>query len=159
MARKTSDPTHAELIAILESLLARDEDVTARAAARLHPSIREASSLIRNPERRALLDQYQEKQKGLRTAVRRVAHSGTTEAAIKLKASADRVQELEANEAARVASHVAMIRAMAELGGTAKLQSFYSNYSEIRDALAREGSLPHSFATNVVQLSQSVGPK
>jgi hypothetical protein len=159
MARKTSDPTHAELIAILESLLARDEDITARAAARLHPTIREASSLIRNAERRQLLEKYQEKQRDLRTTVRRVAHSGTTEAAIKLKASTDRVEELEANEAARVASHVAMIRAMAELGGTAKLQRFYSNYSEIRDALARDGSLPGSFVTNVVQLSHSVGPK
>ncbi|MFM0218015.1 hypothetical protein [Paraburkholderia caledonica] len=153
MARKTSDPTNADLIFILEGLLERNEDVTARAVARLHPTVREASSIIRNADRRALLEKYQKKQSDLRTAVRRVTHSGTTAAAIKLKASADRIQELEENEVARVSSHVAMIHAMAELGGTAKLKRFYEAYSNIRDALAREGSLPSSMTNNVIPIT------
>ena len=151
MARKTTDPQHTELTEVLTGLLERDEDVTARAVARLHSTVREASSVTRHPERRTLLEEFQKKQQELRSAVKRVVHSGTTAAAVKLQASTERVRELEGSEAARVASHVAMIHAMAELGGTAKLQLFYRSYAPIRDALAREGSLP-TLSSNVASL-------
>lgn len=43
MARKTLDPLHEELKAVLEGLVARNEDITARAVSRLHSSVGDAS--------------------------------------------------------------------------------------------------------------------
>lgn len=154
MARKTTDPNHTELKSILEGLLARDEDVTARAVARLHSTLQEASSVTRNPERRVLLADFQTRQVQLRAAVRGVKRTGTTVAAEKLQASEERIHELELAETARVASHVAMIHAVAELGGTAKLQQFYSKYAQIRDCLSRAEALPAQFMGNVVPIQR-----
>lgn len=145
MARKTKDPSHEELTAVLEGLLARNEDITARAVSRLHSSVQDASGITRHPERRQLLEQYQARQKELRKVLGQVQRSGTAVAADKLQQAMERVRDLEANEDARVASHLAMIHAVAELGGTAKLQQFYKQYAGIRDRLAREGSLPPEY--------------
>lgn len=145
MARKTKDPSHEELTAVLEGLLASNEDVTARAVSRLHSSVKDASGITRHPERRQLLEQYQARQKELRKVLGQVQRSGTAVAADKLQQALERVRDLEANEDARVASHLAMINAVAELGGTSKLQQFYKQYANIRDRLAREGSLPPDY--------------
>ena len=145
MARKTHDPSHEELKAILESLVARNEDITARAVSRLHTTVGDASGITRHPERREILEQFQARQKELRKVLGQVQRSGTAIAADKLQQALERVRELEANESARVASHLAMIHAVAELGGTAKLQRFYKRYADIRDRLAREGSIPSEY--------------
>lgn len=145
MARKTIDPQHLELKAVLEGLLERNEDVSARAIARLHPSVKDPSGFIRHAERRALIEQYQARQAELRAAVGKVRRSSTTAAAAKLQATNERIRELEESEAARVASHVAMIYVVAEMGGTAKLLQFYKRFAPIRDALARDGALPAQF--------------
>ncbi len=148
MVRKTVDPTHVELIAVLEGLLERNEDVTARAVTRLHSRIRNASDITRHAERRSLLEKYQARQAELRKLLGQVQKSGTAVAADRLERALARVRELEANESARVASHVLMIHAVAEIGGTAKLQRFYKQYAEIRDRLAREGAFPPKFAND-----------
>lgn len=110
--------------------------------------------MTRNPERRRLLEESQAKQLQLRAAARGIKRSGPTAAAEKLQASEERILALELGEAARVASHVAMIHAMAELGGTAKLQQFYGKYAQIRDGLSRAGALPPQFVDNVVSLQR-----
>lgn len=147
MARKTKDPSHVELKALLSDMLDRDEDITARAVARLHSTVNNASDYTRHVERRALLEEAQAKQQELRKFVGRVKRDGSKAAAEKLQAAEARIRELEADEAARVASHLAMIRAVAELGGTAKLLAFYKSYSDIRDRLSRQGALPAALAT------------
>lgn len=152
MARKTIDPQHEELQAVLSGLLERNEDMTARAVVRLHSSIKNASGIVRHPERRQILEQYQARQKELRAAVGKVRQSGATAMAAKLQASAERIRELEDSETARVASHLAMIHAVAEMGGTAKLQQFYKRFANIRDFLAREGSLPAQFLDEPAEL-------
>ncbi|MFZ3127304.1 MAG: hypothetical protein WA136_04730 [Rhodoferax sp.] len=145
MTRKTKDPMHTELIAVLEGMLERNEDISARAVTRLHSTVKNASDITRHNERRALLEQFQSKQLELRKFASKVRHSGTTVAAKKLQAAEEKIRELEGNEAARIASHLAMISAMCELGGTAKLLKFYKEYAEIRDQLARQGTLPSIF--------------
>jgi hypothetical protein len=145
VARKTHDPQHEELKAVLEGLLERNEDVTARAVTRLHSCLKNASAIVRHQERQQILEQYQTRQKELRKVAGRLQHAGTAAAAVKLQASIERVRELEENEAARVASHLAMIHAVAEMGGTAKLQQFYRRFAHVRDSLEREGSLPRQF--------------
>ena len=67
---------------ILETLLADDEDITARAVARLHPSIKAASSITRSESRSRLLAQYQLRQADYRQWRARVAkRSGADTAA------------------------------------------------------------------------------
>lgn len=156
MARKTIDPLHQELKVVLEGLLERNEDMSARAVARLHPSVKNASGLIRHPERRVILEQYQARQKELRAAIGKIRRSGATAAAAELQATSERIRELEDREAARVASHVAMIHVVAEMGGTAKLLQFYKRFASIRDSLAREGALPAQFHA-VPSSSTSIG--
>lgn len=145
MARKTIDPEHHELKAVLDGLLERNEDVTARAVARLHPSIKDASGFIRHPERKKILEQYQQRQEEIRKAMGRVRRFGAKAAAAQIEATAERIRELEVSQSARIASHIAMINVVAELGGTAKLLQFYKRFSTIRDTLARDGALPDRF--------------
>ncbi len=146
MARKTIDPDHVELKRLLAGMLDTDEDITARALARAHSTIKNASDYTRHVERRALLEEAQAKQQELRRFAGRVRRDGSKAVAEKLQVAEARIRELEAGEAARVASHIAMIRAVAELGGTAKLLVFYKSYSEIRDRLHRQSALPSDFS-------------
>lgn len=146
MARSTTDPQHAELTKILESMLDHDEEITARAVTRQHSSLKNASDITRHEGRRTILHAFQSKQAELRKFAGRVRNKGTTIAAKSLQAADERIQELEANEQARIASHLAMITAVAELGGTQKLQKFYKDYAHIRDQLLRQGALPAQFA-------------
>lgn len=148
MSRKTKDPLHTELKSVFEGMLERDEDITARAVARLHSTIKNASDITRHEERRALLDQFQSKQLELRKFANKVKHSGTTVAAKNLLETGERIRRLESNEAARIASHLAMIAVVCELGGTAKLLKFYQQYSQIRDQLTQQGALPNTFNSN-----------
>lgn len=145
MARKANDPNHEELRKVLQDLLDRDEDITARGVVRLHPSLRNASDITRHEARKTLLDEAIKKQDDLRKWGRSVKKTGSSVAAEKLQSAEERIQELEANEAARIASHLAMIHAIAELGGTAKLLKFYDAYAEVRNRLAKQGALPKSF--------------
>lgn len=142
MARNAKDPLHTELTAILEGMLERNEEISARGVTRLHSVLKNASDITRHNERRALLEQFQTKQLELRRFAGKVKQSGTTVAARNLQAAEAKIRELEGNEAARVASHLAMISAICELGGTAKLLKFYKVFASIRDQLARQGALP-----------------
>ena len=146
MVRKAKDALHTELTAVLQGMLERNEDITARAVTRLHSSIKNASDITRHTGRKALLEQFQVKQAELRRWSGNVKRSGTTVAAGKLEAAYARIKELEADEAARVASHLAMISAMAELGGTAKLQEFYRRFADVRNRLREQGALPRNIS-------------
>lgn len=152
MARKSTDPSHDELKAVLNGMLDRDEDITARAVTRLHPTLKNASDVTRHPERKALLEEAQTKQSELRKWVGNVKKTGTAVSAEKLQTADERIRELEADEAARIASHLAMIHAVAELGGTAKLLKFYEAYADIRDRLGKQGALPHSLVSEVTPI-------
>jgi polyhydroxyalkanoate synthesis regulator phasin len=152
MARKAIDPTHEELKQVLQAMLDRDEDITARGVVRLHPSLNNASDITRHEARKSLLDEAIQKQQEIRRLAATVKKSGTTVAAEKLQALEARIQELEANEAARIASHLAMIQSVAELGGTAKLLKFYEAYSSIRDQLVKQGALPSSLGKEVIPI-------
>ncbi|NBD20109.1 hypothetical protein GTZ97_05415 [Aquabacterium fontiphilum] len=152
MARKAKDPSHDELRQVLQMMLDRDEDITARGVVRLHPSLNSASDITRHVIRKALLDEAIQKQQEIRRIAASVKKTGTTVAAEKLQALEARIQHLEANEAARIASHLAMIQAVAEIGGTAKLLKFYEAHAEIRDRLHSQGALP--VPANVLSLNK-----
>ena len=142
MGRKASDPLNTELTAVLEGMLLSNEDITARAVVRQHSTINNPSDLTRNVERRRLLTLYQSKQSDVRRLSNKVRGSGPTLTAHEIHSLEARLNELADNENARIASHLAMITAVCELGGTAKLRKFYESYADIRDQLSRQEALP-----------------
>ncbi|HEX7643465.1 MAG TPA: hypothetical protein VF472_14760 [Burkholderiaceae bacterium] len=131
----------AEMSAILEKMLAGDEDITARAVARLHPSIKAASSITRSERRSKLLAQYQERQAEYRRWRNRAGKQSSASIAASFEQKEQRINELEANVQILIASHVAMLRAIGELGGFSKWAKFYEQYREVRDDLAKIGAM------------------
>lgn len=127
---------------ILETLLADDEDITARAVARRHPSINAASSITRSESRNKLLAEYQQRQTEYRRWRGRVAKRSSADTATSLADKDIRIAELEATVQLLTASHLAMLRAVGELGGFSKWAKFYEQYREARDKLIELGAVP-----------------
>lgn len=139
--RSEEDP---DMRLVLDGLLARDEDITARAVARLHPRINAASSITRSKDRSLLMAQYQKRQAEFRRWRGRPGKLSGIAAAGALADRDVRIAELESQVALLTASHVAMIRAVGELGGFSKWAKFYEAYRSSRDQLAQLGALPEA---------------
>ena len=131
-----------EMESILQEMVERDEDITARAVARVHPRVKAASSITRNSERSALLASYQKKQEEYRGWRKRVVKRSRDSTAMDMAEKDVRIQELEQQVEILTASHVAMLRAVGELGGFTKWAQFFESYKEVRDNLAKLGAMP-----------------
>lgn len=145
MPRNKSDSKkqdHDLLIRILDDLLQRDEDITARAAARLHPKIGHASTITRNPSRADLLAQYQAKQQDIRKHLGRLTKRSKEATAAELTSKDQRIAELERQVDLLRSSHLAMIRAVGELGGMSKWMKFYEGFRDARDHLYKLEAVP-----------------
>lgn len=127
---------------ILEVLLADDRDITARAVARLHPSIKAASSFTRSASRSRLLAEYQQRQSEYRRWRGRVAKRSGADTAASLADKDIQIAELEANIQLLTASHLAMLRVVGELGGFSKWAKFFEQYRSAQDKLSSLGALP-----------------
>lgn len=138
-AIKENDP---EMREILEKMLANDEDITARAVVRLHPSIKAASSITRSEARSKLLTQYQGRQDEYRKWRGRVGKQSSANTAATLEQKECRIAELEVNVQILTASHLAMLRAVGAMGGFKKWAQFYEQYGDARDKLADLGAMP-----------------
>jgi hypothetical protein len=141
---------------ILETLLADDEDITARAIARLHPSISAASSITRSKTRSRLLAEYQNRQAEYRRWRGRVAKRSGADTAVSLADKDIRIAELKATVQLLTASHLAMLRAVGELGGFSKWARFYEEYRDARDKLIDLGAVP---TATVAQLTAEISTK
>jgi hypothetical protein len=130
------------MLRILESLLDRDVDITARAVARLHPSLKAASSITRSESRSTLVAQYRHRQNEFRRWRGRVGKRAADQNAAALVDKESRIDQMEAMVALLTASHVALLRSLGELGGFAKWAAFYERFREARDALQKIGAIP-----------------
>jgi hypothetical protein len=133
-----------EMRRILETMLANDENITARAVARLHPSIKAASSITRNVGRSGLLAEYLERQAEYRRWRGRVGKLSGADMAAALEQRDLRIAELEQDTQLLVASHLAMLRAVGAMGGFSKWAQFYEQYGELRDRLAELDAAPEN---------------
>lgn len=124
-----------EMLGVLERLLAEDVEITARAVVRLHPTLKAASSITRNSARSALLAKFQARQAEFRRWRGRTTKQSAFDSAITLAARDAQISELKANVQLLTASHVAMLRAVGELGGFAKWAQFYESYADVRRKL------------------------
>jgi hypothetical protein len=137
---------------ILEMLLEQDDNITARAVARLHPTIRSASSITRSEARSALLSEYQRRQTEYRRWRGRVAKQSGVQVAATIADKDIKIANLESQVALLTASHLAMLRAVGELGGFRQWATFYDRFRDERQQLDRLGATP-SFAVNSSPIS------
>lgn len=153
MAARNSQSEHKldeAMVHILDGMLERDETITARSVARLHPKIGHASTITRDPSRSDLLAKYQEKQKDIRKHVSRQSKVSKKRIADQLASKDQRIAELERDLDILRASHLAMIRAVGELGGMSKWMQFFEHFKEIPLQLSKWGAMPVSDNTELV---------
>lgn len=125
----------AEMDAILKTMLDNNEDITARAVIRRHTKLKAASSITRSKERSALLALYQEKQAELRYWQKRISKKSNENVARDLAERDARIAKLERQVEILTTSHVAMIRAVGELGGFTQWAKFFQEYQSVRNSL------------------------
>jgi len=130
------------MLRILESLLERDVNITARAVARLHPSLKAASSITRSASRSTLVAQYRHRQNEFHRWRGRVGKRTGDQNAAAFVDKQSRIDQMETMVALLTASHVALLRSLGELGGFAKWAAFYERFREARDALQKIGEIP-----------------
>lgn len=140
-------PDDPDLQRILEELLAHDENITARAVARHHPTLKAASSITRSPARSTLLAHYQQRQAEFRRWQRRLPHQASAKIATALADKDLRIATLESRVQLLAASHLAMIKVVGELGGFGKWAAFYEHYAAARKQLDALGALPVASVT------------
>jgi hypothetical protein len=142
---QTAKPTNdadPEMERILEEMLAADETITARSAARRHPDIKHASSITRISVRSDLLAQYQKRQKQFREWQHRMPKRSDDQIAAQLAQKDSRIAELERQMEILRVSHLAIIQTVGEMGGISKLLKLYEGYRGVRNELDRMGVLP-----------------
>lgn len=159
MVRKRSDEADTQLIAILESLLAENINISAREVAKRHPEVASASTITRDPARRELLESYQLRQLELQKWQNRLAKGNKAEVATQMERQQSRIEQLERNEEILLRGHVSLIAVMAELGGTTKLAQYYAHFSELRNSLIQLNALPERFNSTALRGSVVVKSK
>lgn len=142
-AAAESVPDH-QMQRILEDMIEKDEDITARAVARRHPSIRHASSITRIAARRELLAAYQSRQADLRAWEQRKHKTSGEKLTIALTDKDQKIAELKLQIRSLQVAVVAMLRVVGEMGGTRRFLEFYKDYREIRERMAQLGVLPQA---------------
>lgn len=133
----------SDMIRVLEEMIELNEDITTRAVARRHPTLAHASTITRNPDRAALLAKYQAKQKELRNWQGLFKDQSYAKLTEELARKDQRIAELEREVEILKESHLAMIRAVGEVGGI-------ESYRHVREDLERMGVI--SYAAEVEDL-------
>ncbi|NKG33555.1 hypothetical protein [Acinetobacter junii] len=123
------------LIEILEQLLEQDEDITARTVAKLHPYFNHASSITRDADRKALVSEYQNKQTLFRKQFSDIKKKSEEHLVKQLVAKDLQIEELTRKVQVLTASHVAMYKAVGEMGGVAAWQRFFSRHQVLLNEL------------------------
>ena len=98
-----------------------------------------------------MLSEYQQKQKELRQWSARTQKTSAASVERILADRDARIAELERQVDVLVGSHVAMLRAVGEMGGFSQWARFFEKTSPVREMLAGMGALPVS---EIVQLPE-----
>lgn len=131
-----------EMERILQEMLDADEELTARGVIRRHSRLKAASSITRSRERVEILACFKSRQNEFRRWRLRLAKRSSESSAMTLADKDFRIKELERQVSILTYSHVAMIRAVGELGGMVKWSKFFEDYKAVRDELNDLGGFP-----------------
>lgn len=139
--RPTVDPTHKVLEEILREMVDADVDVTAREVVRRHPLLKSPSDFTRNTTRMKLISDAQKLQDAARLLRTDVMVQKSATLAEQLSAESARVKELEGQVRSLVASHLACVRVVKEVGGMKGLLHFWKTYGAVAEHLQAVGGL------------------
>lgn len=128
---------------LLERMLISNVTITARAITREpNTQFKHASDITRHIQRRALLEEFQARQRN----VRQLAEAADKESVTNLQLKIARLEEACAtSQRSRdllIASHKAMILAVGEVGGMRAWVKFFPRWDEVRHSLAEMGAFP-----------------
>lgn len=138
-----TETKHMRLKALLVEMLESDQDLTARSVVKASAGLfRHASDLTRNPERRALLSTYQERQRRLRTVATKIAKTSKLDVAKRLAAAEQEIVRLRSQRELLVVAVRAAIHAVGEQGGMRAWRNFFPAYSAAFADLIELGAVP-----------------
>ncbi len=146
-----SEQGDTEMLRVLREMLEADETITARAVASRHPHIQYASSITRHSGRRELLARYQAIQDERRGWLKRISKHSRSQTASQMADKDLRIGELEKQIEILRTSHLALIRAVGEMGGMSRWLRFFENYREAREELKALGLLPQTEITMIAR--------
>ncbi len=138
--RSLQDPSNIELKKIVDQLILEDIDITARAIARRHSLLNNASAFTRNPARMNIITEGRKKQLEARAIA-----AGLPPSAVQ---GGERERLRQENEALTlqvkrlVAAHAGLIRAVQLAGGMSALERFWKEYKEVGDAVQALDAIP-----------------
>lgn len=134
----------SELVRILEAMLNDDTTISARAVANRHTQIKSASSFTRHPDRQALISKYQERQSQHRTWQKRLQKTSSEKANQLLATKDELICELEMKNRLLITSHIAMLKAVGEMGGFAKWSELFKDFQQVRRLLHEMNAMPNA---------------
>jgi hypothetical protein len=151
-----SEQDDVDMVRILQEMLETDVTMTARGVAKKHPFIQHASSITRHQNRSDLLARYQAMQNERRAWLKRLPKYSRAQTASQLADKDLRIAELERQIEILRVSHLAMIRAVGELGGTSRWLRFFEDYRDVGEELKKLGLLPDA---EIMVISTSKGER
>lgn len=132
-----------ELEAVLQRMLNDNVVITARSVVRQQDSpFKHASDITRQPERKALLCQYQINQSELHALLERTDNQSRTNLQARVARLTQENETLKAERDLLIASHKAMLLAVGEMGGMAAWRKFFPVWEETRQQLTALKALP-----------------
>lgn len=132
-----------ELETVLQRMLNDNVVITARSVIREQDcSFKHASDITRQPERKALLDQYQARQSELHALVEKTDKQSRTNLQARVARLTQENETLKAERDLLIASHKAMLLAVGEMGGMAAWRKFFPAWEETRQQLTALQALP-----------------
>lgn len=152
MAPKIQDKDNAELKLVLQSLLDEDIDITAREVARRHSTLKSASTITRQPNRRQLVESYQIQQNDMRSWQARLRKRSKGQTAELVSVREAKINELDQAVRVLITGHVSLIAAVAQVGGMGKLAKFYEQFRDVRAQLSNLNAIPEILGGSSVTL-------
>jgi hypothetical protein len=135
--RARADEKYEQMVRILDEMLEAGTKITARAVARKHPSIGNASTIIRNVRLSDLLATYKARQAEYLLWQKRTQKGSRANFAAVLAAKDQRIKELEGQVSALRVAVIASIKSVGELGGFSRFLRFFDGYRHIREVLTK----------------------
>lgn len=132
-----------ELETVLKRMLNDNVVITARSVIREQDCpFKNASDITRQPERKALLEQYKTRQSELHALVEKTDKQSRTNLQARVARLTQENETLSAERDLLIASHKAMLLAVGEMGGMAAWRKFFPVWEETRRQLTELQALP-----------------
>ncbi|MBD8099145.1 hypothetical protein IFR08_09810 [Pseudomonas fluorescens] len=141
---------------ILQRMLNENINISARSVTReIGSPFKHASDVTRQPERKALLDQYQKRQRELRVLMEKTDKQSRTNLQAKVARLTQENYALKGERDLLVSSHKAMLLAVGEMGGISAWRKFFPVWEETREQLRQLQALPNAEILSTSKLGKS----